>query len=143
MKKTLKERVPNKGIIPVVLTIIRSGPPPKYKNADEIYKLAKEYFFLCNISKEPYTVTGLAIALDTNRKTLCEWEKQDTEIGNAIKKTKAIVENYAERHLFSPYMTGAIFALKNFDWTDKHEIIDDSARSQIESLKNELKHLVK
>ena len=98
------------------------GRPRKY-TAAQAQKLIDEYFKKCDDEKKPYTITGLAVALDTSRKTLCEWAGKDDEIGNAIKKAKTLVEQSVEEALLSGANPGGyIFWLKNFGWADRHEI---------------------
>jgi hypothetical protein len=67
-----------------------------------------------------YTITGLALALDTSRQTLVEYEAKD-EFIDAIKKAKLRVENSYEHSLREKGRSGDIFALKNFNWKDKSE----------------------
>ena len=69
----------------------------------------------------PYTVTGLALALETNRETLINYESRD-EFFDTIKKAKLKIENYLEQNLNSTSPTGTIFNLKNnYGWKDKTE----------------------
>ena len=70
--------------------------------------------------KQP-TITGLALYLGTSRRVLMEYENND-EFSNTIKKAKTMIENTYEEGLMTKNSTGAIFALKNFDWTDKKQI---------------------
>jgi len=70
--------------------------------------------------KERYSITGLALALDTSRQTLVEYEEKD-EFIDTIKKAKLMVENQYEQALQRQGRSGDIFALKNFDWKDKTE----------------------
>jgi hypothetical protein len=70
-----------------------------------------------------YTISDLALALDTTRRTLLDYEKRDDEFSHTIKKAKQRVEAYWERKLANPSPTGTIFNLKNNfqDWKDKSE----------------------
>ncbi len=69
----------------------------------------------------PYTITGLALALDTSRETLLDYEEKD-KFSDTIKKAKARCHSYAERQLFGGNPTGPIFNLKNnYAWRDKTE----------------------
>ena len=99
------------------------GRPMKFKSPQEIEKLADEYFKMCDEKGKPYTITGLAIALDTDRQTLINYEAKE-EYFDTIKKIKLIVENYAEEKLFNGSNTaGVIFNLKNnYGWVDKQEL---------------------
>lgn len=70
----------------------------------------------------PYTITGLALALDTTRETLLDYEEKE-EYSDTIKKAKLKIHNYTELRLFENNPTGAIFNLKNnYGWKDKTEV---------------------
>lgn len=90
----------------------------KYTSVKEIEPLISDYFTKTDISE--WTITWLALALDTSRKTLCEYEWND-EFSNTIKKAKEMVENSYEIDLKKKGNTWTIFALKNFGWIDKIE----------------------
>lgn len=69
----------------------------------------------------PYTITGLALALDTSRKVLVEYEDKE-EFSNTLKKAKQKVENFVETLLITSNPAGPIFNLKNnYSWRDKTE----------------------
>lgn len=69
----------------------------------------------------PYTVTGLALHLDTSRETLVNYEEK-AEYFDTIKRAKDKIQNYLELNLNSPSPTGTIFNLKNnYGWKDKTE----------------------
>lgn len=99
------------------------GRPRKISEKEELENKIKNYFEECDRNKEPYTITGLCIALDICRDTLSEYMKKD-EFSDTIKKAKLKVENYLEKHLITDSSTtGIIFNLKNnFGWSDKQQI---------------------
>jgi hypothetical protein len=71
--------------------------------------------------QKPYTITGLALALDTSRETLLDYEEKQ-EFSDTIKKAKDRCHNYVENSLLTSNPTGAIFNLKNnYGWKDKTE----------------------
>lgn len=106
------------------------GRPPKFKSIEEMEALIQAFFDDCASKSHkdangvyheyPITITGLALALGTTRKTLLDYE-QKGEFSDTVKQAKTVVENFAERRLFGTSPTGAIFALKNYDWKDKSE----------------------
>ena len=99
------------------------GRPRKY-TASQAQRLIDKYFQTCSDTKTPCTITGLALALDTSRKVLCEWAERGDELSNTIKKAKDRMENYVEELLLtSKNPAGPIFWLKNFGWTDRQEIV--------------------
>lgn len=99
------------------------GRPVKYKTPEEMQILIDAYFKERDETKEPYTMTGLAIALDMDRKSLVNYAQRD-EFFLTIKKAREKVEDYAERSLYrASNVTGIIFNLKNnFSWVDRQEI---------------------
>ena len=101
------------------------GRPKAYTKVKTMQQKIDEYFNECDKNKEPYTITGLCIALDICRDTLSEYMKND-EFSDTIKKAKLKVENYLEKHLITDSSTtGIIFNLKNnFGWKDKQENIN-------------------
>jgi hypothetical protein len=114
-----------------------AGRPAKFKSVEELQKKIDEYFESCfevdpetgkKTQVKPFTITGLALALDTTRETLMDVENGhgpysgSSGFSDAIKRAKLRCQNYAEEKLFSHSPTGAIFALKNYGWSDKTEI---------------------
>jgi len=99
------------------------GRPKKYTEAEIMQQKIDKYFTDCVKNNEPYTITGLCIALDLCRDTLSEYMKKE-EFSDTIKKAKLKVENYLEKHLITDSSTtGIIFNLKNnFGWSDKQQI---------------------
>ena len=95
----------------------------KFEDAGELRKKIDAFFAECDAQKKPYTITGLALALGTNRQTLLRYEKEydDQEIAELIQQAKARCEADVEQRLLtgkgSP--AGAIFWLKNnAGWRD-------------------------
>lgn len=103
------------------------GRPKKFKTVEELEQAIEEYFDYCDENNKPYTISGLAYALDTTRRTLLDYQEQD-EYSHTIKKAKAKIERFNEELLFSKDVptVGVIFNLKNnYDWKDKQEIEAD------------------
>ena len=98
-----------------------AGRPPKWSSPEELQKQIDKYFQECEANDEPLTITGLAMALDTYRDVLMDYQEKD-EFSNTIKKAKQKIENAYEKRLIKYGRSGDIFALKNFNWTDKQEI---------------------
>lgn len=97
----------------------KRGRPLRWKTVEEIEPLIEIYFK--DTPKEEWTITGLALALDTSRQTLMDYEGKD-QFADTIKKAKEMVEHSYEVDLKKSGRTGTIFALKNFDWKDKSEV---------------------
>lgn len=112
------------------------GRPLKYESAEEMQKAIEKYFVDCDEKEKPYTVSGLAVALDTNRQTLINYEEKD-EFFDTIKKAKAKIEAYNEEMLYNKNIptTGVIFNLKNnYGWQDKQDISADLSVKRLEDV---------
>lgn len=101
------------------------GRPLKYKTKEELQKAIDIYFAECDSNKEPYTVTGLALALNMSRQDLINYQDRKMFF-DTIKNAKLKIENYLEKHLVTDNgVTGIIFNLKNnYGWKDKQETIN-------------------
>ena len=122
------------------------GRPLKWENVEEIEPLIEEYFKTCDTDKRPYTVTGLAYALDCSRSTLIDYEGKG-KFSNTIKKAKERCERYAEEKLYSGgQVAGVIFSMKNnWNWKDKIDIDADVKthnKETDEELDNRIKSLL-
>lgn len=112
------------------------GRPLKYKDVKTMQKDIDKYFADCDKKKRPYTVSGLAYALDTNRQTLLNYEDNE-EFFDTIKRAKAKIELFNEEQLYNKDVstTGVIFNLKNnYGWKDKQEIEADVKVNKLEDL---------
>lgn len=109
----------------------------KFNDPEQLKKDIEEFFIECKEENRVPTITGLAVKLDTTRRTLLDYENQivktlddniKKEISHTIKKAKARIESEYEQALFDRgKTTGAIFTLKNnFNWADKQEIVQTS-----------------
>ena len=125
------------------------GRPPKYKTKEEMQEKIDKYFESCfkpvrvlikdtnkyttltdengKVIKEqyrPFTVTGLADALDMSRETLLRYGENE-EFSDTIMRAKRKCELYAEERLFDKEGNkGAIFSLSNnfAEWKNKQDI---------------------
>lgn len=101
-----------------------AGRPLKFQTVEELEVQIDKY--LNEVPKEEWTITGLAIALDTYRSVLIDYgsgkyDEEDREFSYTVKKAKQMIEHSYEIDLKKHGRSGTIFALKNFDWRDKQE----------------------
>ena len=99
------------------------GRPLKFKSVKLLELAIDNYFTKCDEEGRPYTISGLALALNTDRATLIRYENNE-EFYNTIKKAKLKIQQQMEERSitgkFNP--TFAIFSMKNnFGWQDKQE----------------------
>lgn len=106
------------------------GKPLKFPTVKDLDKAIDAYFaerskieVLPNgdIKQKPITVTGLALALDTTRETICDYGEKDG-YSDSIRRARLRCENYAEERLYLGQATGPIFALKNYGWKDTQDV---------------------
>lgn len=99
-----------------------AGRPRLIASPEEMKERGHEYFQQCRENEEPILVTGLVLALGMScRDTLIEYGKRP-EFADTVKELKTVCENFAETRLYGNSPTGAIFALKNYGWTDKQDL---------------------
>lgn len=113
-----------------------AGRPLKFKTVEELEEKIAAYFADCDskvirrvIDKNggvieeitrPYTITGLALALDTSRETLIEYGERD-EYVDTIRRAKLKCQNYVVEGALVNQLnsTFSIFNMKNnFGWKD-------------------------
>lgn len=97
---------------------MKVGRPLKFESNERLQEAIDLYFE--NAPRDEWTITGLALALDTTRETLMDYEEKE-EYSDTVKKAKLKIENGYEIDLKKHGRTGTIFALKNFNWRDKTE----------------------
>jgi hypothetical protein len=99
----------------------KCGRPLKFVSVDALQKQIDNYFMNLAAEHRPPTITGLALALDTTRRTLIDYQNDD-EYSHTIEKAKARIENFVEEKLFdrNTPTAGAIFNLtNNYGWQNK------------------------
>lgn len=113
------------------------GRPLAFQSVEELQTKIDEYFAYCdNKTKEihseklgdmivpdpePYTMSGLAVSLGIDRRTLLNYESKD-EFFPTIKKAKARVEADLDRRMNTKetFTPGNIFTAKNnFGWKEE------------------------
>jgi len=120
------------------------GHPLKFSSPAQLKTLAQKYFNRCTKLKIPITICDLALALGTYRDVLIDYEvKYGDEFANVIKWAKTVTQAYAERRVFGPNPTGAIFVLKNYGWKDNAIILDLGLAAMPPERQKELSGLLK
>lgn len=161
VRKTVKKVAKKKKTVKVSTTKKTGfGRPLKFKSVKELQNAIDEYFKSLFepafdmwgnpvVNKKTgeqifrktsvATITGLAVALDTTRETLLDYEKkkhdgkdrelteielaenkQIVDFSDTIKKAKLRIYADTEQQLYRGKPTGAIFSLKNnYGWVDK------------------------
>lgn len=115
------------------------GRPLNFKSEKELEKKIQAYFDMCDSRMveeirgnevvsvnrpRPKTITGLAVALDTNRQTLLEYQARE-KFADTIKRAKAIIEEDCVMNALDGKQdkTMSIFNLKNnYGWKDQSQM---------------------
>ena len=98
--------------------------PKLYTSVDKMQEKIEEYFSMCDDKEKPYTMSGLAYALDMDRKSLLNYSK-DEQFFPTIKKAKERIEQQLEENALmgKANSTFTIFNLKNnYGWKDNIEV---------------------
>lgn len=104
----------------------------KYKTQAQLKKGIDAYFKNCDATNKPYTMSGLALALGLDRKTLVNYSERDL-FSTQIKEAKDRVQAQLEENALSGKgnATFTIFNLKNnYGWKDNIEV-DNNAQGKI------------
>lgn len=116
----------------VQLPHMAAGRPLKFPDVATLETCIELYF--ANTPELEWTITGLAIALDTSRETLMDYERGEgarAEFSDTVKRSKLKVEHAYEKRNIRRGNAGDIFALKQFGWTDKREVDHTSKGERI------------
>jgi hypothetical protein len=117
--------------------MFKVGRPPTYATAKELQSKIKEYFDT-GVKKRKVevgrgeskavveipipTITGLVLYCGfADRQSFYAYEKKD-KFSYTIKKARTFIEQEYEEQM-AMGSTAAIFALKNFGWHDKQEVV--------------------
>lgn len=106
--------------------------PLKWKTPEEIKPIIDEYFE--TTPTERITLTGLCLALDTNKQTLANYQDKK-DFKHIIQMAKLRIEHAYELSLRKSGRSGDIFALKNFGWDDKSELKHSGTVNIIDDIK--------
>lgn len=119
-----------------MVDIWKAKPPQTPKEMEE---RCQEYFEECDVSGKPYAITGVALVLGVNRRTLLKWRNDLTPQSKyfwrkaIIKKALLKCEDYTVQYLYKGGMSpaGPIFALKNYGWRDEKSLDLTTAGRQL------------
>lgn len=116
--------------------IMKRGRPRIFNSAEEMQEKIDNYFSSCFIIKyddegnitemkriRPWTMSGLADALDMSRQSLINYSKDD-EFFDTITRARRKIEIYNEEMIYSKEKyNGARFSLENnFGWKENKSV---------------------
>jgi hypothetical protein len=116
--------------------------PKLYTSVEDMQKIIDEYFIICDEKEKPYTMSGLAYALDMDRKSLLNYSK-DEQFFPTIKKAREKVEQQLEENALmgKANATFTIFNLKNnYGWRDQVEVKNENELSKLDELLGAIKN---
>lgn len=100
------------------------GRPRAFSNVKELEDMIVKYYERCELKEKPLTLSGLAVFIGIDRKTLYNYSKDD-EFFPTIKVAKDIIQADMEERGLSgdSNATFSIFALKNnYGWVNVDKI---------------------
>lgn len=117
-----------------------SGRPPAFETPEDLQKAIDQYFREGITEKEIIvgpkdnkavikipvpTISGLCYYIGfESRQSFYDYEKKPG-FTYTVKKARTFIEQYYEEQLSIGNTTGAIFALKNMGWIDRHDLTTD------------------
>ena len=110
----------------------------KYKTAEKLQEAIDNYFTYCDENGKPYTISGLALFLGVDRKTILNYSNRE-EFSSLIKNAKLKVQTMLEENLYRlGNNSGVIFNLKNnYGWKDTVEV-ENKPLQKVEELLNKI-----
>jgi hypothetical protein len=98
-----------------------AGRPPIYENVEDMQRDIDSYFKQCDSTGRPYTVAGLALALDMTTESLMNYQKTDLFFGTVKKAKQKCETQMIERGLNGDQnATMTIFLAKcNYGYVDQ------------------------
>lgn len=108
------------------------GRPKKFESPEQLQLEIDKYFKTMDKEQRPYTISGLALFLDTTRETLLDYENKYENYSDTVKKAKLKILNFNEESLYTNRnVTGVIFNLKcNFGFQDSQNINISSSKEK-------------
>jgi hypothetical protein len=100
-----------------------TGRPRIIDSPEHFDQLVDQYVTDCFEEKEPLTITGMALYLGfAGKSPMYNYATREARFSDSVKRASALVEHAYEVGLAKGAGAGHIFALKNFNWTDRQEI---------------------
>jgi len=110
------------------------GRPRTIESPEQFDALVDEYIETCAEQKRPVTWTGMALHLGfSSRQSIDEYQNYEG-YSYSVKRAKSLVEMCYEERLHGNSPTGAIFALKNMQWSDKQELDHSSKDGSMQAV---------
>ena len=111
----------------------KRGQPPLFSSPKELQDKIDKYFELCEKNDEIPLLSGLAVNLGCDRRTLANYDTRD-DYFRIISDAKTRCEYALEKKLVNKetYATGQIFALKNgYGWKEQVEHTGDVGNNTV------------
>lgn len=94
-------------------------PPVPPQTPEEFERRTEDYFARCEAEGRPVLFTGLVMALGLSDKQAFARYAAREDFAAVAGRARLRIEERYEQILQASGASGAVFALKNFDWTDK------------------------
>ena len=107
------------------------GKPLIFKSVEELEEMIRKYYERCELKEKPLTLSGLAVFLGIDRKTLYNYSIKDAYFPT-IKVAKDIIQADMEERALNGQSnaTFSIFALKNnYGWQNVDKIESENVNT--------------
>jgi len=94
----------------------------KFENPDILQEVINFYFDTCDEEDEPYTITGLCLAVGITKQTFYNYMRGGP-VSDVIRQARMIIEHQLELTLRQGgNQSSTIFGLKNLGWADRMDL---------------------
>jgi hypothetical protein len=103
------------------LDTMAGGRPKKWDSPEALQKDIDRYWAYCKDENKPPTIAGLAYYTNVDRHTIYNYAEKD-EFFHIIKKAREYILMTLEEESIVNGKAGTIFVMKQYGYTDKHEV---------------------
>lgn len=115
------------------MTTEKGGRPLAFNNVEELEEKIEAYYERCEVKEKPLTLSGLAVWIGIDRKTLYNYSKKEAYFPTIKKAKDKIQADMEERALNGDSnATFSIFSFKNnFGWVNLDKVESENTNKNV------------
>jgi len=121
---------------PCVMKAPKVGRPRTFKKVEDFNTAVEAYLYECYDKNQAPLLMGLILYIGLSSRESLDRYGRIPEFSDSVKRAKAYIELSYEMCLRGTTPTGAIFALKNFGWTDGKTVNKDERLLKTQKLED-------